>query len=40
MKLATPEAFTSDPDLVHAFYNARRRNLVDAAPNTAHAAPA
>jgi NAD-dependent deacetylase len=38
MKLATPEAFAADPALVHAFYNARRRNLVAAAPNAAHAA--
>ena len=38
MKLATPEAFTSSPDLVHAFYNARRHNLLDAAPNVAHTA--
>lgn len=38
MKLATPEAFARDPAAVHAFYNARRRNLLDAAPNAAHAA--
>ncbi|MGY6568956.1 MAG: NAD-dependent deacylase [Salinarimonas sp.] len=38
MKLATPEAFARDPDTVHAFYNARRANLRDAAPNAAHAA--
>jgi NAD-dependent deacetylase len=38
MKLATPEAFARDPGEVHAFYNARRRNLLGAAPNAAHAA--
>ena len=38
MKLATPEAFARDPVTVHAFYNLRRRNLLAAAPNTAHAA--
>jgi len=38
MKLATPEAFARDPAEVHAFYNARRRNLIGAAPNAAHAA--
>jgi NAD-dependent deacetylase len=38
MRLATPEAFASDPDQVHAFYNARRRNLIGAKPNAAHLA--
>ncbi|TVR09459.1 MAG: NAD-dependent deacylase [Salinarimonadaceae bacterium] len=38
MKLATPEAFARDPDLVHAFYDARRRNLLAAEPNAAHVA--
>ena len=38
MQLATPEAFMRDPALVHAFYNARRRNLLAASPNAAHAA--
>ena len=38
MKLATPEAFARDPAQVHAFYNARRRNLIAASPNAAHAA--
>ena len=38
MKLATPEAFARDPATVHAFYNARRRNLVAATPNAAHVA--
>lgn len=38
MQLATPEAFARDPTLVHDFYNARRRNLIAASPNAAHAA--
>jgi NAD-dependent deacetylase len=38
MKLATPEAFAADPDTVHAFYNARRQNLIAAEPNAAHRA--
>jgi NAD-dependent deacetylase len=38
MKLATPEGFARDPAAVHAFYNARRRNLLGARPNAAHAA--
>ncbi|KAA5602263.1 NAD-dependent deacylase [Blastochloris sulfoviridis] len=38
MKLATPEAFAADPAYVHAFYNARRRNLIEATPNAAHLA--
>ncbi len=38
--VATPEAFVRDPARVHAFYNARRRGLLDAkvAPNAAHLA--
>jgi NAD-dependent deacetylase len=36
MKLATPEAFARDPNEVHAFYNLRRRNLIEAEPNAAH----
>ena len=36
VKLATPEAFADDPTLVHAFYNARRANLLGATPNAAH----
>ncbi|MBM0206846.1 hypothetical protein JNW90_30460 [Micromonospora sp. STR1s_5] len=36
MKLATPEAFAADPEAVHAFYNARRANLLAAEPNPAH----
>lgn len=38
MKLATPEAFRRDPGEVHAFYNARRRNLLASEPNSAHIA--
>ena len=36
MKLATPEAFARDPETVLAFYDLRRRNLVNAKPNPAH----
>jgi NAD-dependent deacetylase len=38
--VATPEAFARDPRRVHAFYNARRRQLVssDISPNAAHTA--
>ena len=38
MKLATPEAFAKTPDLVHEFYNYRRRMLLDPKiqPNAAH----
>ncbi len=34
--VATPEGFARNPTLVHDFYNARRRNLLDAEPNAAH----
>jgi NAD-dependent deacetylase len=37
-EVATPEGFARDPAKVRAFYNARRANLADAAPNAAHAA--
>ena len=39
-EVATPEAFARDPERVHAFYNARRSQLLDPAvrPNAAHAA--
>lgn len=37
-KLATPEGFAEDPETVHAFYNARRRQLLTASANAAHAA--
>ena len=36
--VATPEAFRRDPALVHAFYNARRAQLAEVAPNAAHLA--
>ncbi len=38
MKLCSPQGFAQDPDLVQSFYNARRQNLLSAAPNPAHAA--
>ncbi len=38
MRLATPEAFAREPDRVHAFYNARRANLLASRPNAAHEA--
>ena len=34
--VATPEGFARNPRLVHDFYNARRRALREARPNTAH----
>lgn len=37
-ELATPEAFARDPVTVQAFYNARRQNVLAAAPNPAHMA--
>jgi len=36
--VATPEAFARDPELVHAFYDARRANLGQVEPNEAHRA--
>ena len=36
--VATPEAFARDPELVHAFYNARRASLDMVEPNAAHRA--
>jgi NAD-dependent deacetylase len=36
MKLATPEAFARDPETVLAFYDLRRRDLMNAKPNAAH----
>lgn len=35
-EVATPEGFYRNPDLVHEFYNARRRNVLNARPNAAH----
>jgi NAD-dependent deacetylase len=39
-EVATPEAYARDPGRVHAFYNARRQQLLDPAvrPNAAHVA--
>ncbi|MBB5514586.1 NAD-dependent deacetylase [Rubricella aquisinus] len=37
-EVATPEGYARNPGLVHDFYNARRRNCLDASPNPAHAA--
>jgi len=36
--VATPEGFARDPDLVHEFYNLRRRKLATVSPNAAHKA--
>ena len=36
--VATPEAFRRDPELVQAFYDARRARLKEVEPNAAHAA--
>lgn len=36
--VATPEAFIRDPELVHAFYDARRAKLATVEPNAAHEA--
>ncbi len=36
--VATPEAFERNPDLVHAFYNARRLKAAGVTPNPAHLA--
>ena len=36
--VATPEAFARNPDWVHDFYNARRRQLRSVEPNAAHLA--
>ena len=37
-EVATPEGFRANPQLVHDFYNQRRRRLKEVAPNAAHAA--
>ena len=37
-KLATPEGFTADPELVYNWYNDRRRNITTVQPNPAHRA--
>ena len=36
MDVATPEAWERNPDLVQQFYNERRKQVLDAAPNEAH----
>jgi NAD-dependent deacetylase len=38
IKLATPEAFARDPELVWQWYRERRRQISDAQPNAAHEA--
>ena len=38
MDIATPEAFSRDPELVYRFYNARRSQLTRVQPNAAHRA--
>ena len=38
MQVASVEGFRRDPELVHEFYNARRRDLLKAEPNAAHKA--
>ena len=35
-KIATPEAWSSDQDLVQGFYNERRKQVLNAEPNAAH----
>lgn len=37
-EVATPQAWAKDPNLVTAFYNARRKNVLEAQPNDAHRA--
>ena len=37
-EVATPEGFVADPQLVHKFYNDRRRRLPEVEPNAAHVA--
>lgn len=37
-EIATPEAFARDPELVHRFYNERRRTLSEVEPNEGHRA--
>lgn len=36
MKVATPEGFRSNPELVLEFYNQRRKQLLEVEPNSAH----
>ena len=37
-EVATPEAYARNPELVHRFYNERRRQLLEVKPNDAHRA--
>ena len=37
-EVATPEGFMNNPDLVHEFYNLRRRDVLKVRPNAAHVA--
>ena len=36
MDVASADGFRRDPELVHSFYNARRKDLMKAAPNAGH----
>lgn len=38
MQVASAEGFVRDPELIHHFYNMRRKELVNALPNAAHKA--
>jgi NAD-dependent deacetylase len=38
--VATPQGFERNPNLVHDFYNLRRRGMASVDPNAAHFAPA
>lgn len=38
MQVASADGFARDPELVHKFYNARRKDLLKALPNAAHKA--
>lgn len=38
MQVASADGFRADPELVHRFYNDRRRQLIEAKPNAAHMA--
>ena len=38
MQVASADGFRADPELVHHFYNERRKQLIDAKPNLAHTA--
>ena len=38
MQVASADGFRRDPELIHRFYNERRRQLVEARPNSAHSA--